>query len=457
MNFKKKLRKFFTLTRKGTGGFTLVELIVVIAILAILAGVGTVGYGGYVKSANKKADMTLVGNFVRALDVANNSGAINFEIANQYADGLQIPVGYVLLSQSAFDDGKFVKVLTPGTVTDNGNGTYTAGEMSDTNVVLDSAISAAFGANYATDVKLTYDGWVQTESASFFASAGEMVGAVKTMGDNVFWLTDKLGGLDANGDVSVLGKKVDLFSQNYNDSAHLMSTFAGKVAGLDKTAFVTSWENVSTEEEAFGLNAAGREHYSAARAAYTNCVATYIENQGNAPAGIEGTHDAAGHAAEMKAYGQSAGELIASKLPSILQGAGKRLIDGYLSSANREVNFPKAVCAASFTGGSDFRGCAVCKALHAQYQSSNTDTTDAEAFYDTMVTGASEGKYNPETANKDEFFNWMTANANAFADMYGDVAAYSNGKSVIAMSVFYKDGKLQTNVNPLEADPRKQD
>lgn len=39
MNLKKKIKGFFTLTRKANSGFTLVELIVVIAILAILGGV----------------------------------------------------------------------------------------------------------------------------------------------------------------------------------------------------------------------------------------------------------------------------------------------------------------------------------------------------------------------------------------------------------------------------------
>lgn len=456
MNIKKRLKRFFTLTRRPNGGFTLVELIVVIAILAILAGVGTAGYNGYITSTNKNADKVLVGNIRKALDTANNSGILSFKLPNQYAAGLQIPVGYVLLSNTAFDDGTYVKMLTPGSVTGNGDGTFTSGTMSDRNAILEEAVTYAFGPEYAQTLKLKYSGWEREEEAAFFASAGEMVGSVKTMGDNVFWLTDKLGGLDANGDVSLLGKNVDLFSQDYNDSAHLMSTFAGHIANLEKDAFVRAWENVSTEEEAFGLNAAGREHYSAARAAYTNCVATYIEDQGDEPAGIEGTHDAHTHAAEMKNYGESAGELIASKLPSYLQSIAKGTINGYLSGSGRAVNFPKAVCAASFTGGSDFRGCEVCKKLTAQYQSSNTDTVDAEAFYDTMVTGAAEGIYNVENPNETEFFNWMTANANSFANMYNDVETYAEGKSVISVAVFYKDGLLQADVNPIEADPKKE-
>ncbi|MBR2310758.1 MAG: prepilin-type N-terminal cleavage/methylation domain-containing protein [Oscillospiraceae bacterium] len=56
MDLKKKLRDFFTLTRKTDNGFTLVELIVIIAILAILAGVAVPAYGGYIEKANEAAD-----------------------------------------------------------------------------------------------------------------------------------------------------------------------------------------------------------------------------------------------------------------------------------------------------------------------------------------------------------------------------------------------------------------
>lgn len=60
MNFKKTWKRFFTVSR-ASEGFTLVELIVVIAILAILAGIAVPAYSGYIKKANKAADLQLLG------------------------------------------------------------------------------------------------------------------------------------------------------------------------------------------------------------------------------------------------------------------------------------------------------------------------------------------------------------------------------------------------------------
>ena len=113
MDLKKKIKGFFTLTRKGNGGFTLVELIVVIAILAILGGVAVPAYSGYVKKANMQADTNLISEIEKALTLGYYSGTIGssdngiiilttdgIKNANDIAD-----TGIATAMQNTFGDG----------------------------------------------------------------------------------------------------------------------------------------------------------------------------------------------------------------------------------------------------------------------------------------------------------------------------------------------------------------
>lgn len=104
---------------KSAAGFTLVELIVVIAIMGILAGVGTVGYSGYAKSANKKADMVLVGNIIRAIETGTYSTMYvnddSFKMGN-----IAYPVGFVTLSPTGMQVVTSKTKMTPNEVKDAG-------------------------------------------------------------------------------------------------------------------------------------------------------------------------------------------------------------------------------------------------------------------------------------------------------------------------------------------------
>ena len=122
MDLKKKMKNFFTLTRKADGGFTLVELIVVIAILAILGGVAVPAYSGYVTKANKQADITLASEVAHALTL------YYYSHPNEDTDG------YVLL-------------------TTNGAGC-------DDSEVITAAMDAVFGDGWENTLSLKYDGWL---------------------------------------------------------------------------------------------------------------------------------------------------------------------------------------------------------------------------------------------------------------------------------------------------------
>ena len=153
MDMKKKIRHFFTLSRRANGGFTLVELIVVIAILAILAGVGVPAYSGYIKRANKGADQQLIGEVIHALELY------------AYSNPNSVSAIGVVLDQ----EGKAQTVIAKGDET-----------------AVAEAMEAVFGAGWQS-VGLKYADWKGESSAlsyresSYYGKEPELIGTVDSL------------------------------------------------------------------------------------------------------------------------------------------------------------------------------------------------------------------------------------------------------------------------------------
>ena len=111
MNMRKKLREFFTVTRRAQEGFTLVELIVVIAITAILGGVAVPAYSGYIEKADRAADAQIVADLNKAFAAACMVEGVD----NYNASGA---------TASVSAEGKIDKVTAPGVADDKFDATF---------------------------------------------------------------------------------------------------------------------------------------------------------------------------------------------------------------------------------------------------------------------------------------------------------------------------------------------
>ena len=134
MKLKNMWKRFWTLDVHNHEGFTLVELIIVIAILAILSTGAIAGYSAYVESANKTADKAMIAEIQNVMLMAYYNGDLTQNVSFKLdANG----------------------VVDPSSVT----------------AELDAVMTAAYGSNWETALKLKYSDWKGVTSDAQFAQA----------------------------------------------------------------------------------------------------------------------------------------------------------------------------------------------------------------------------------------------------------------------------------------------
>lgn len=409
---------------KNNLGFSLVELIIVIAIMAILVAVAIPVLGVFIEKAKIANDKQAVADIMYAINLGGQSMQYPVEVQQISDQGLKIPAGMIVLTENG------TKVLSAN---DHNRAALTAILTENVNSDLDA-------------IKLHYDEWSGTTYASFYSSADELMEKVDEVGTNTLNYIKKFDDQSvlfgavktdyADGTITVKiafmsDVNIPITSRDYEDADELTYYLAQAINNLDRDAFINSWANlVSEDSEGFGLSA--REYYSAVRAAYSQCFANYVQSNSDE------THiSCSDHVVDITNYGESAGELLGSKVGSNKMGQAVAAITG-----GSDVNFPWAVCGATFanhsTADSDysFVDCEYCEALWGEYYQSEQAKADAAAFYDTMVTGAA---YNGSETDdpSDGFVDWAQDMTDSFTDLYGELdTQIRNNESCIVITVY---------------------
>ena len=99
----------------------------------------------------------------------------------------------------------------------------------------------------------------------------------------------------------------------------------------------------------------------------------------------------------------------------------------------------------------EFTKCATCKDLYDQYRQSPQAESDANNFFNMMVTG---NKLEPDVYAGEGLFKYMKAQATPFQEASTDINELVKGKSAIVLTVYYtKEGQIVVDFTPIDATP----
>ena len=438
-------------------GFSLVELIVVIAIMAILGGVGTVGYTKYIAYTNKKADVTTIKNVVRAIYTAGNSYAFYIdEVAQASSGGLQVPIGFIVLSNEDINGNGFVHILPE--------------ESPNNPTLIHDILSSTYGENYDTQLKLKSDTWNESTVSTMYADTEELYGDVKTLADLL--ANDAIRWL-----ITEAGKTVGDYNSGVEAIAAVSHNFKSAYPSEDQ--FIEVWKKGNTNGNyAFGLNSSGLETYTAVRRSYNEAVANYVEKHstedhstkkynftnwtgmyvtrsGYKNATLTDTFAEAPsiHADGIRNYGMSLGELVVS---DTIRSSVFGTASGCDAHGGQEKTGTSLLGSSyKFYEEGDLKDnvqlCSTCQNLVAEYCTSSDAEADARAFYQTMETldASSEKALSSEYANSNNPWGYYDSYINSFASMYSDLEEVTNNQeSCVAITVYYNAETRTLTANP---------
>lgn len=472
--FSKSQKKLYsdTVVRIGKNnlGFSLVELIIVIAIMAILVAVAIPVLGVFIEKAKIANDKQAVADIMYAIDLGGQSMAYEIDCPQISDQGLQIPVGFVILTNGTDKNGNAVpKFQILGSDANNVNKAAIEGMLND-----------ALGTGYA-DFSLQYDSWGNsTTIPDLYADATSLYGNVKELSDILATFSQSsfgasyVDGTYENGVDAVAGV------------ANIITTT------YDEGTFIQAWMD-ATGNSGFGLPA--REAYMAVRYAYNEALATYVEKNSEAnhtyktisagdqyPDVATGTNSisASGHVSSIRNFGTNiplVGALVPELFGSYLLGESSgdsfggewkehshkdpRLTECHnwiCSHSDLEKLFGKCtdacfelICTKTHewktnTGdmNDDLQLCEDCIRLVDAYPNSTAAEADARAFYQMMTTmndTANEAQaFDPNsTAADDDEWGYYDQVVSDFSSLYTELEGVTNNLDNCIVITVYQD------------------
>ena len=443
--FSRSHKKHYTdaVVRMGKNnlGFSLVELIIIIAIMAVLVAIAIPVLTVFIEKSHIANDKQAVSDVMYAINLGGQSMQNEVECAQLSESGLQLPVGFIILTDGTDKDGNTVASLRViGSDANNVN-----------KLAIEAMLDEALGAGYA-NFALSYDGWGNTtDIPNLYADADDLYEQVKSLSNLLATGGGLLNTLKGQGSVGSYDSGVDVVSSvafaivtqmDEDEFANAWKTSTGNSAfGFDGTIITDINQKIeqynATVTEDDRLSTLGKmEVYTAIRRAYNEALAKFVAAKSN-------NHNA-NHLDKIVKYGDGIDAL--NMVASDKMGSYVIESDAIKPDSHRCGLGCILGCSAEGDFSDEVQKCEECVKWIKAYEDYNTyseSDVDARAFYKVMAT------MNDSSADANGSWDMYTNIVNNFSDIYENLEEVTSSlDNCIVITVYQNaDGVMYAECN----------